>query len=148
MASSEFKADIAARFRLFVDLLISRGVASSNSDVAKFMDQPPQAVSKMLAEERIITLEQVAILSKNTGLNSNWLLKGEGNVFLEDDDWDSLDIVEKISRYTREGKIPTYVAEQVMAEIAKLKEADSKKLEEINRLNGKIIELMELIKKF
>lgn len=146
MATDKFKQGMTERFKVLVGLLIRSGLAKNNTEVGALMDQPPQAISKMLMGDRIITLEQIATLSRNTNINSNWLLKGEGPVFIEEDS-DKTDIVTAISRAITDGRIPALEGEQMIAELLKLRNLLQEKQEEINGLQGKMMNLMESQKK-
>ncbi len=146
MATDKFKEGITERFKVLVGLLIRSGLAKNNTEVGVLMNQPPQAISKMLMGERIITLEQIATLSRNTGINSNWLLKGEGSVFIEENDTKD-DIITVISRAIIDGRVPTLEGEQMIAELVKLRNLLQEKQEEINGLQGKVMTLMESQKK-
>lgn len=141
-----FKQGITERFKVLVGLLIRSGLAKNNTEVGALMDQPPQAVSKMLMGDRIITLEQIATLSRNTNINSNWLLKGEGSVFIEENS-DNTDIVTAIGRAITDGRVPATEGEQMIAEVLKLRSLLQEKQEEINGLQGKMMSLLESQKK-
>lgn len=80
MAKEEFKNEITKRFALLVDSLKKRGYGN-NTQIAKLISQPLQVVSKLLSGERIITLEQVGELCRNSNANSEWLLTGKGKMF-------------------------------------------------------------------
>ncbi|MCE7996555.1 MAG: hypothetical protein HEP71_31575 [Roseivirga sp.] len=146
MATDKFKEGITERFKMLVGLLIRSGLAKNNTEVGVLMNQPPQAISKMLMGERIITLEQIATLSRNTNINSNWLLKGVGPIFIEEG-IDEGDIITVITRAITDGRIPTQEGEQMIAELVKLRNLLQEKQEEINGLQGKMMDLMESQKK-
>lgn len=146
MATDKFKEGMTERFKVLVGLLIRSGLAKNNTEVGVLMNQPPQAISKMLMGERIITLEQIATLSRNTNINSNWLLKGEGPVFIENT-IEQGDIVTVITRAIADGRIPAPEGEQMIAELVKLRNLLQEKQEEINGLQGKVMTLMESQKK-
>lgn len=146
MATDKFKEGMTERFKVLVGLLIRSGIAKNNTEVGVLMNQPPQAVSKMLMGERIITLEQIATLSRNTNINSNWLLKGKGPVFIEET-VEKGDIVTVITRAITDGRIPTPEGEQMIAELVRLQNLLQEKQEEINGLQGRVMNLMESQKK-
>lgn len=131
---------------MLVGLLIRRGLAKNNTDVGILMNQPPQAVSKMLAGDRIITLEQISTLSQKTQLNANWLLSGEGEVFYEGRP-EALDIITALTRAMSDGKLDVPVGETAVQTIIDLRNELIEKQDEINDLNKRIVELLELIKK-
>ena len=146
MATAAFKEGITERFKTLVGLLIRRGLAANNTDIGGLMNQPPQAVSKMLSGDRIITLEQISILAQNTQLNANWLLSGEGEVFYEGRP-ETEDIVTAMTRAMGDGKVEVPLGEQAIHTIVALRNELIDKQDEINDLNKKLVELLELIKK-
>ena len=85
MASDTFKKEFTQRFNEVVSYLKRSNVVNTNTEIAKLIEQPLQVVSKLISGERIITLEQTSALSRNAGININWLLTGKGTMLLADD---------------------------------------------------------------
>lgn len=145
MATSTFKEGITERFKMLVSLLIRRGLAKNNTDVGLLMDQPPQAVSKMLMGDRIITLEQITKLSQRTDLNANWLLIGEGEVFGQLKQ-ESADVISSLTKAVNAGQLSVTLGEDAITTITELRNKLLEKQEEVNDLKSKTIDLLTLIK--
>lgn len=140
MATDKFKEGITERFKALVELLIRRGLAKNNTEVGALMNQPPQAISKMLMGDRIITLEQSATLSQNTNVNTHWLLTGQGSVFLEDKAGPQ-DVVTIVSQAIDNGFIPTAEGARVIEEITSLRKQLLEKERRITELQDQVISL-------
>lgn len=84
MATKEFKEGITSRFNEIVSYFKENGIAETNTEIGKLIGQPLQQVSKLISGERIITLEQTKELSKNSNINIEWLLTGEGSMVVSE----------------------------------------------------------------
>ena len=85
MANVEFKKTITKHFIEVVKYLKVSGRVKSKTEIGEIIGQPLQVISKLLSGERIITLEQMQMLIKNTNVNSYWFLTGEGTMIDDDD---------------------------------------------------------------
>ncbi|MDA9036444.1 hypothetical protein N9H73_05315 [Flavobacteriaceae bacterium] len=85
MANVEFKKTITKHFIEVVKYLKVSGRVKSKTEIGEIIGQPLQVISKLLSGERIITLEQMQMLIKNTNVNSYWFLTGE-RTMIDDDD--------------------------------------------------------------
>ena len=80
MANNEFKKAITKNFIEVVKYLKISGQVKSKTEVGEFIGQPLQVISKLLSGDRIITLEQMQLLIKNTNVSSYWFLTGVGSM--------------------------------------------------------------------
>ena len=80
MANIEFKKKITKNFIEVVKYLKISGQVKSKTEVGEFIGQPLQVISKLLSGDRIITLEQMQLLIKNTNVSSYWFLTGVGSM--------------------------------------------------------------------
>ena len=85
MANIKFKKAITKNFIEVVKYLKISGQVKSKTEVGEFIGQPLQVISKLLSGERIITLEQMQLLIKNTNISSYWFLTGVGSMIDNDD---------------------------------------------------------------
>jgi len=85
MANVEFKKTITKHFIEVVKYLKVSGRVKSKTEIGEIIGQPLQVISKLLSGDRIITLEQMQMLIKNTNVNSYWFLTGEGTMIDDDD---------------------------------------------------------------
>ena len=85
MANVEFKKAITEHFIEVVKYLKVSGRVKSKTEIGEIIGQPLQVISKLLSGERIITLEQMQLLIKNTNINSYWFLTGVGSMIDDDD---------------------------------------------------------------
>ena len=76
MANVEFKKAMTEHFIEVVKYLKVSGRVKSKTEIGEIIGQPLQVISKLLSGERIITLEQMQLLIKNTNVEqllvSNW----------------------------------------------------------------------------
>ncbi len=150
MASTEFKQGVTHRFNRLVEMLIKMGLARNNSSVAELMNQPVQIMSKLLSGERIITLEQASELSKNAGVNADWLLTGNGEAFQKETTEEDANenLINRVTTAIFQGDIPKNLGEDIIEELMAYRDLDAAQKEEINKLNTRIIKMLELGKKF
>tara|TARA_B110000046_G_scaffold170058_1_gene189698 strand:- start:438 stop:887 length:450 start_codon:yes stop_codon:yes gene_type:complete len=85
MANIEFKKSMTEHFIEVVKYLKISGRVKSKTEIGEIIGQPLQVISKLLSGERIITLEQMQLLIKNTNINSYWFLTGVGSMIDDDD---------------------------------------------------------------
>ena len=149
MASITFKNEMTDRFRRLVEMMFKSGQARSNSDIAALMEQPVQIISKLLNGGRIITLEQASALSKNAGVSTEWLLTGEGSAFKASlAEESNRNLVSRITDALFQGEIPKALADDISDELMDYKERETEYREQIDSLNGKIIRMLEVAKRY
>ena len=85
MANVEFKKSMTEHFIEVVKYLKISGRVKSKTEIGEIIGQPLQVISKLLSGQRIITLEQMQLLIKNTNVNSYWFLTGVGSMIDNDD---------------------------------------------------------------
>ena len=147
MISEEYKSAFSHRFKHFITLIINRGLAKDQNEVAKLMNASAQAVSQMMKGERLATVEQIDKLSQATGLNANWLLTGTEPLFLEKEE-PVEDIIVMITKAVNEEQIPAEKGQIIIEYIREFQNKVEAKDEEINKLTNEVIDLMRVIKKF
>ena len=147
MISEEYKSAFSHRFKHFITLIINRGLAKDQNEVAKLMNAAAQAVSQMMKGERLATVEQIDKLSQATGLNANWLLTGTEPLFLEKEE-PVEDIIVMITKAVNEEQIPAEKGQIIIEYIREFQNKVEAKDEEINKLTNEVIDLMRVIKKF
>lgn len=150
MASSAFKASVTERFNRLVEMLNKTGLARNNSEVAALMNQPVQIMAKLLNGDRIVTLEQASALSQNAGVNSDWLFTGKGSAFKASGDGkaEKENLITRITTAMFQGEISKSLGEDIIEELMAYRDKDEQQLAEINKLNKRIIKMLELSKKF
>jgi len=150
MASSAFKQEVTERFNLLVDMLIRNGSVKNNTAIAKIIGQPVQVVSKLLSGDRIITLEQASALSKAVDVNTDWLLTGKGEVFLpkEQPRINADNMVAEISAMVTRNEMPRGIGDKIIQVLTELRDENVRQKDEINGLNGKIIKMLELARRY
>ena len=147
MISEEYKSAFSHRFKHFVTLIINRGLAKGQNEVARLMSASAQAVSQMLKGERLATVEQIDKLAQATGLNASWLLTGVEPMFLEKDE-PAEDIIVMITKAVNEEQIPAEKGQLIIESIREFQNKLEAKDEEIRKLTNEVIDLMRVIKKF
>ena len=85
MANVEFKKAMTEHFIEVVKYLKVSGRVKSKTEIGEIIGQPLQVISKLLSGDRIITLEQMQLLIKNTNVDSYWFLTGVGSMIDDDD---------------------------------------------------------------
>ena len=85
MANVKFKKAMTEHFIEVVKYLKVSGRVKSKTEIGEIIGQPLQVISKLLSGDRIITLEQMQLLIKNTNVDSYWFLTGVGSMIDDDD---------------------------------------------------------------
>lgn len=130
-----YKEELGKRFKRLVNTILIRGYAESIGHIAKIMGQPSQAVSQMLHNERLPTLQQIEKLASTIGVNPNWLITGEEPMFLPENK--EVDIIVMITDSMASGKIDVSKGEQIIRYIRQLQNEAEKREKEIKNLMSK-----------